>query len=451
MNLLQILKKPAPITSASKETDVESSYRYWRWRIFFGMYIGYVFYYFSRNSYGSIKPLLMQDLGFAKSDLGVLASVFAVSYGLSKFLSGILSDRSNPRIFMSVGLIVTGILNIVFGCTSSLPLLALLWCLNGWFQGWGWPPCAKLLTHWYSQKERGTWWGMQNSSHNVGAALIPLLVGFAAQAFGWRYGMYAAGILSIGIGIAIFFILRDTPSTLGLPSIERFKSDDDPQVLSQDKEITLKDLLVKYIFNNSYLWILGVSYFFVYLIRGAISEWSPLFLMETRGYQLVAANAAITWFEVGGLIGSLVAGWASDKVFNGKRGPINVLFSLFVVGAIMALWLLPPTTIVVDYLLIFTIGFLIFGPQMLIGMVAVELSHKKAAGGATGFIGFIAYLGMANAGYPLTKIMESMGWDGFFVALALCGVICTLLLVPFWAIKSNPKYALPAEEPAKSV
>ena len=118
MDLLRILKKPANVTAGSKEGEIHSSYTYWRWRIFFGMYIGYVFYYFSRTSYGSIKALMMRDLGFAESHLGILVSVFAICYGLSKFLSGVLSDRSNPRIFMSTGLIITGILNIVFGCSS---------------------------------------------------------------------------------------------------------------------------------------------------------------------------------------------------------------------------------------------------------------------------------------------------------------------------------------------
>ena len=182
---------------------------------------------------------------------------------------------------MSVGLIITGILNILFGCSSSLTVMSVLWGINGWFQGWGWPPCAKLLTHWYSQKERGTWWGMQSSSHNVGAALIPILVGVVAQTFGWRYGMYTAGVLSIAIGVFIFIVLRDTPSKMGLPSIEKFKNDADPRLPNQEKEISLKDLLFKYILKNSYLWLLGIAYFFVYLIRGAISEWSPLFLMES--------------------------------------------------------------------------------------------------------------------------------------------------------------------------
>jgi MFS transporter, OPA family, sugar phosphate sensor protein UhpC len=446
-NWIQRLRQPAPITAVSRQDDVEASYKYWRWRIFIGMYVGYVFFYFSRNSFNSVKPLLLNDLGFLKSDLGILTSVYAISYGLSKFLSGVLSDRSNPRIFMSVGLVITGILNIVFGLTSSLTLLVILWGLNGWFQGWGWPPCAKLMMHWYSQKERGRWWGMQSSSQNTGAALIPLIVGIGAQAFGWRYGMYAAGIMSILIGIVLFIVLRDTPETMGLPPIEKFKKDGDQNI--QANEITVKDILFKYILNNVYLWMLGIAYFFVYVIRGAFVEWSPLFLMETRGYQLVVANAALSWFEAGGLIGALVAGWASDKIFQGKRGPVNVLYCLAIVVSVLALWLLPPTSLAIDYLLVFVTGFLVFGPQMLIGMFAVELSHKKAAGGANGFIGFIAYLGWANAGYPLAKIMEWLGWNGFFVTLALCAIIAALLLVPFWAIKFNPKYAVPEEKSAE--
>ncbi|CAM0117792.1 putative hexose phosphate transport protein [Rhabdochlamydiaceae symbiont of Dictyostelium giganteum] len=442
MQLLKFLKAPLLSRTQPTETEIEESYSYWRWRIFIGMYIGYVFYYFSRNSFGSIKPLLGQDLGFSMSDLGILTTIFAASYGLSKFISGVLSDRSNPRIFMSSGLIITGILNILFGCSSSLLTLSILWCLNGLFQGWGWPPCAKLLTHWYSQKERGLWWGMQNSSHNVGAALIPLLIGMTAQQFGWRHGMFAAGVLSIIVGIFIFFILRDTPSTMGLPSIETFKKNTDPRALSQEHEISLKELLFKYILNNSYLWVLGIAYFFIYLIRGAINDWAPMFLMETRGYQLVTANGATFWFEVGGLIGSLFAGWASDRLFKEKRGPVNVIFSCLMLLSIMALWALPPIALLMDYLLIFIVGFFVFGPQMLIGMVAVELSHKKAAGGATGFIGFIAYLGMASSGYPLTKMVEAFGWSGFFEALMICSILCILLLLPFWSIKNHPNHGL---------
>jgi OPA family sugar phosphate sensor protein UhpC-like MFS transporter len=445
VKIIDFFKPVSKATAISDEKVVEKAYKYWRWRTFIGMYVGYIFYYFTRNSYNSIQPLLMTDLGFTKVDLGVLGSILALAYGFSKFLSGILADRSNPRVFMAIGLMMTGIFNILFGGASSIFWFALFWGLNGWFQGWGWPPCAKLLTHWYSQKERGTWWGMWNSSHNVGAALIPIVVGFIAQFFGWRYGMYVPGMICIGIGFFLLYCLRDTPQSLGLPPIEQFKNDYPPNEYPQKEEISVKELLFKYVLTNPYIWILAVAYFFVYVVRGAISQWSPLFLMETRGYSLVVANTGILWFEIGGLLGSFVAGWASDKIFLGRRGPINVLFALGVIGAIAALWMAPVGFVILDYILLFVIGFLIFGPQMLIGIVAAELSHKKAAGSATGFIGWIAYLGMATASYPLSQVMVNWGWEGCFFVLSLCGVIAVLCLLPLWSIKSNPKYIADTE------
>ena len=158
MSVLDLLRPAPPAEEITDENLVKQRYKYWRVRTFYGMYMGYVFYYFSRKSFTFVMPALVQDLGFTKGDLGMLGSIMAITYGLSKFLSGILTDRANPRYFMAFGLMLTGVFNIFFGLSSTLIMCAVFWGLNGWFQGWGWPPCARLLTHWYSQKERGTWW-----------------------------------------------------------------------------------------------------------------------------------------------------------------------------------------------------------------------------------------------------------------------------------------------------
>lgn len=441
--------KPAPAIDEIEDVDVvNKKYKYWRWRTFIGMYVGYVFFYFSRRSYNFIMPLLMQDLGLVKTDLGILATLFAIAYGMSKFFSGVMSDRSNPRVFMAIGLMITGVLNIFFGMSSSIILFGVFWALNGLFQGWGWPPCAKLLRHWYSQKERGTWWGMWSSSQNVGGAIIPIVIGYVSEAMGWRMGMHITGIMCIAAAILILWTLRDTPRSLGLPPIEKYRNDEDVKQKNQDEEISLKDLLYKYVLNNGYLWMLGIAYFFIYVIRGAFSQWAPLFLIETRGYNLVAATASVVWFEVGGLVGSIAAGWLSDKIFSGKRGPVNVLFSLAVVGAVFALTVVVPGVLILDYILLFIVGFFVFGPQMLIGIAGAEVSHKKAAGSATGFIGWIAYIGMAASGYPLTVIMEAAGWNGFLIAMGICGVLSMLILIPLWSVRSNPKFVEQPQEEA---
>jgi MFS transporter, OPA family, sugar phosphate sensor protein UhpC len=91
----------------------------------------------------------------------------------------------------------------------------------------------------------------------------------------------------------------------------------------------------------------------------------------------------------------------------------------------------------VDSALIFLAGFFIYGPQMLIGMAAAELTHKKAAATASGFAGWVGYLGAAVAGYPLGKIAHEFGWGGFFISLSACAAIAALLLFPLWNVRSR--------------
>ena len=189
------------------------------------MYIGYAFYYFTRKSFTFAMPAMHDSLGMDKFQLGLIASILSLTYGASKFLSGIAADKSNPRYFMSIGLILTGVFNLLFGASSTWLWFALFWGLNGWFQGWGSTCCAKLMTHWYSQSERGRWWSFWSTSHNLGGALIPLVAAFCAESFGWRYAMFVPGTICILIGLVVIFLMRDTPQSLGLPSIEKFRND----------------------------------------------------------------------------------------------------------------------------------------------------------------------------------------------------------------------------------
>lgn len=441
----------APHKEEIKDPElIKKNYKYWRMRIFYSMYIGYAFFYITRKSFTFAMPAMMVDLGFTKADLGILGSVLYITYGLSKFISGMMSDRSNPRYFMAIGLILTGFFNIFFGMTSSILLFAIFWGLNGWFQGWGWPPCARLLTHWYSQSERGTWWGVASTSHNVGGAIIPVLVVFVAQAFGWRMAMYVPGILCILVGLFLINRLRDTPQSLGLPTIEIYKGEATSyQKSSEEKELSHKEMLLEYVLKNKYIWILAFAYFFVYIIRTVINDWGLVYLYEYKQFSLIAAGSCIFSFELGGFFGCLASGFLSDRIFQGRRGPINAIFGIFVILSVLALWYTPVGGIVFASVAMFAIGFFIFGPQMLVGVAATELSHKKAAGTAVGFIGWFGYAGAAVAGFPFAKITQEYGWGVFFVVLGICSVLMVLLLLPVWSIKSREQRELEEEKSNK--
>jgi len=404
------------------------------------MYIGYAVFYFTRKSFTFAMPVMLKVLPMTKADLGLISTSFYVIYGISKFISGMLSDRSNPRYFMALGLIATGIVNLLFGLSSSVLLLSLFWCINAVFQGWGWPPCARLLTHWYSQSERGRWWGIWNTSHNVGGALIPLLIAGILMKWGdWKLAMIIPGGIAILIGLFLMNRLRDVPTSLGLPPIEAYRHEPPNKRAAHDSEKTpILEILVKYIFRNKYIWLLAISYIFIYIVRTALNDWGAVYLNE-QGASIVSANLVMAFFEIGGFVGSLVAGWLSDKYYGGKRGPINVIYSLLLLGAVVWFWWLPGNNLGWHAGLVFAIGFLVFGPQMLIGMAAAELTHKEAAGTSTGFVGLFGYLGAAVSGWPISLVIQRFHWSGFFMAIALCSVLSVIFLVPLFNVTERPK------------
>ncbi|MBI5273234.1 MAG: MFS transporter [Chlamydiia bacterium] len=433
--------RPAPYIPEIQDPHlVKKSYGYWRLRTFYAMYIGYAFYYFTRKSFVFAMPAMQEQLGLSKFELGLLGTILSLSYGASKFLSGILADKSNPRYFMSIGLILTGILNFLFGLSSVWWAFAVFWGLNGWFQGWGWPGCAKLLTHWYSQSERGRWWSIWSTSHNLGGAAIPLLAAACVEYLGWRYALYVPGTLCIFAGIFLMNRLRDTPQSLGLPPIEKYRDDyPNRQNIPEKTQLSVKEILWGYVLRNKFIWVLALFSFFIYIIRTAVNDWSLLYLIEVKHYSHIQAGACVCWFEIGGFAGCLAGGWASDLIFKGKRNPINVLFTLGILLVLLAFKTLSMPWPILDGVFLFLFGFCIFGPQNIIGLAVAELSHKKAAATATGFAGCFSYLGAAVAGGPLGAIIKAWGWDSFFFTLAASAVIGVLLILPLWSVKAGPQ------------
>lgn len=441
-SFLNLLKAPPYIDEIQDKDLVDKKYNYWRIRIFYSMFVGYAVFYFTRKSLTYAAPYLVQELNYDMTDVGLLGTLISLTYAFGKFFSGMFADRSNARYFMAIGLILTGIVNICFGFTSSMWFFAVLWAFNGLFQASGWPPCGRLLMHWYAKSERGTWWGLWNTSHNIGAALIAAPVAIWASHFGWQYGMIFPGIIAIFVGLFLMERLRDTPRSLGLPSIEKYRNEytgnasekDDKHVLSK------KEILFEHVLKNKWVWILSFAYFFVYIVRQGINDWGNFYLVDKK-FTPLQANICVSCFELGGMFGSLLSGWISDRFFKGQREQVTFVFMCTVPFTVIGFWLLPPGHIFLEALFLFLFGFAIFGPQMLIGVAVAEFTHKKAVGTATGLAsGVFAYMGAAFAGYPLSVLKEIWGWNVFFGSLIFsCFFAMILLSIPLFALKKEKK------------
>lgn len=125
-----MFKMPANASPLGDKAEIDARYRYWRRHILMTIWLGYALFYFTRKSFNAAAPEILASGVMTRTDIGLLATLFYITYGLSKFFSGIVSDRSNARYFMGVGLIATGVVNILFGFSTSLWAFALLWAMN---------------------------------------------------------------------------------------------------------------------------------------------------------------------------------------------------------------------------------------------------------------------------------------------------------------------------------
>ncbi len=379
-------------------------------------------------------PYLALDLGYTKAELGLLGSILYVTYGISKFYSGAISDRSNPRYFMAIGLIMTGVCNIGFGLSSHFWLFAFFWGLNGWFQAWGWPACCKSLTYWYNQTERGTWYSFCNTSHNVGGAIIPIAAVFISIHYGWRWAMYLPAFASIAMGFVLINRLRDVPQSLGLPPIEN--KDQTVVELSANTTTTIlsiREIMFNHVINNKYVWLFALTNFFVYFVRTAVCDWGVIYLMESRGLTDELASSGPFWFEVLGIAGMLLAGYLSDTYYKGNRVPVIILCGLGMAFSVAGMWWTPNNQVFMDLFFFAMLGFFVFGPQMIVGLAASEAVDKRAASSANGFAGTLGYLGAASAGWPIGYCIDHFGWEGYYITMVLSSILVFMLLLPFWS------------------
>lgn len=427
--------KPAAHLSRLADDRIDDEYKSLRWRVFLSIFIGYAGYYLVRKNFSLAMPFLIDEQGFTKGQLGVALSAVSIAYGLSKFLMGSVSDRSNPRYFLSAGLLISAAVMFIFGfapwATESVTAIFILLFINGWAQGMGWPACGRTMVHWFSGNERGRTVSFWNIAHNIGGGLIgPIFILGMAWFNDWHSAFYLPAACATFIAVLIFFTMRDTPQSCGLPPIEEHR-DDYPSDYdaTHEQEFSGKEIFMRYVLNNKLLWIIAFANAFVYLIRYGVLDWAPTYLHEVKDFNVDESSWAYFLYEWAGIPGTLLCGWISDRWFKGRRAPAAILYMILVLIAVIVYWFNPPGNPGVDMAALVSIGFLIYGPVMLIGLYALELVPKKAAGTAAGLTGLFGYLGGAVvANIVLGYTLDIYGWDGGFMLL-VGGCIAAIILL----------------------
>jgi len=435
----------APHITRLPEDQIKRRYPRYRWGILESTFIGYATFYLVRNNLSVVAKDMEGALHYDHSMIGSILAVTAITYGVGKFLMGSVSDRSNPRKFMALGLLLTAGCNLVFGGTADYQMHLFLWALNGFFQGMGWPPCGRSMGHWFSVRERGTIFSIWNTSHNVGGGIAGVIVAWAAGRYGWPYAFYFPALIAIIGAVYLFLRLRDTPQSVGLCPIEEYKNDfteDEKLHGTHERELGTRELFFDYVLKSKYIWILALANFFTYVVRYSMLDWGPMYLREVKEATIIGGGIAVMMIEFGGIPTTIFLGWVSDKL-GGRRGMVSVLCMIPIFGAFMGIIINPSGRLWVDMTMLAIIGCFIYPVINLITINALDLTSKKAIGTAAGFIGLFGYIGRTAEAKGFGWMLNYFGktydletsWRIVLYSIQGCTLLAILLLGLTWKIK----------------
>ncbi|MGI4752604.1 MAG: MFS transporter [Janthinobacterium lividum] len=411
-------------------TPYVKKYNSWRIRVLYSIIIGYATFYFCRQNFNIATPAIREYFDVTKTQIGWILTASSIMYGVSKFCNGFISDKTNARIFMVLGLLFVGIITILIGFSDSLFLIGILWIASNWFQSMGWPPATKMLTHWFASKELGTKWAMGATSNQIGGALAMVSCGYLIDKFGWRSAFFVPGVVACVVSIFLYNRLRNSPREVGLSTVEEYKNYP-PELISDYGKLPTAEL-IKIVFCNKLIWYVCLANMFVYIIRLGVIYWAPTFLKDLRGISLLNAGLQVGLYEMISIPGALIAGFLSDKLFQGRRGPVSTICMLLLSVLLILFWKLPIQSELLSIIILSHVGFFVSGPQLLVGIAAADFSTRQAVGTANGLSGLFGYLGAAIAGVGVGWISDNYGWDGVFIFFSISALLGSSLFALTW-------------------
>ena len=399
MSLYSFYRISKPSGETVPENEIRPRYLSIRNRTFWGVTVAYSLYYVCRMSLSVVKQPLIDEGVLTAGQLGVIGSALLFVYAVGKFLNGFIADYCNIRRFMFTGLAVSAAINLLMGILgivngyTAIPLsvifilFAVLWGLNGWMQSMGSPPGVISLSRWFPQSRRGTFYSIFSASPYLGEFISFILTGLIVGAFGWQWGFVVAAAAGGAGALLILLTVSDTPESQGLPSIQQLSGE---SVKPVDKMPTRE--LQKMIFRHPGIWVIALSSAFIYITKYAIAGWGVLFLQKERAFSLEQATQIIAFSAVFGVLGTVLAGWLSDRVFRSDRIRPAIL-SGAVSFVALALFLYAGGGYVMNILYVSVFSLSIGVLYCIVaGLMAVDIVPRKATGAALGIVGISSYV-----------------------------------------------------------
>jgi OPA family glycerol-3-phosphate transporter-like MFS transporter len=401
-----------------RRLSVEQRYRHWKWRVLLTFSSFYMFLYLGRFNFGFVIPQIIDDLGISRTTIGLVNACMFWGFGLGDLVHGRLADRFSPRLWVTLGGVLTAVFNWLTSFGISAVTLLIPWAINGFVNAMCYSPGIRLIAQWWPRRERGRALGILGIYVGCAMLIMWLVTGWVAGTWGWR-AAFRYPVLWIGLmSLAFWWLVRDAPSDVGLPD---YVEDDAVSAAAEEESQERLHGLQPYMMllrNWRFLTACHVTGWGT-LARYSIVTWAPLYYREVGGFDLQAMALATVTFPIGMALGAPLGGVISDRWMEGRRSPMIVLSCLATAAVLATMAYATPSNLGLGMVLMILGGFtLTMAPTTALG---VDLAGRKISGTASGPLDAHAYLYNGLQAFIIGWLLDATGGNWTLIFLLLAG------------------------------
>ncbi len=412
--------------NAASVIDAKSErFKRYAWLTLLSFGFTYLFFYNGRQNINLVMTLMAEELGSSTSALGVVSSALFWCYAFGQLINGRLGAFFGYKRFMIVGVVASAALNVLISFQHSIPVIAVLWGLNGFFQSMVWSNGLGVVNKWWPKEKRGFATGLTtffSGMAQVTTYLSVLLCLHLNPEWTWR-AAFRFPMLPLMLSLVAFIMFfKSSPSEAGYTELEENKDSSDAEL-----EKTIKEKGYFYPYKLLFSEPKVIIFCFISAIAGigryGLLTWIPTYFTEELGLAIKDGIFSSILLPFGQACAMFVFPIITDKLLKGKREPMLIIASLVTFCGMIIFPFLKNQIAASVMLFLLGIFAMVTG---VIWTIAGDIGGKALSSTVVGVFDWAVYMGAAVQAMMFGFVKDTFGWMSIFVII---GVLYIILLI----------------------
>lgn len=394
----------------------------WQTKIFWYCWTAYAISYLCRSNISIALTPMMEQLGWDKTQAGMIGTVFFWIYALGQLINGYLGDKIPPKYFMISGMIITTAANLAMGMTSSLGLAAFFWGLNGFGLSMLWGPVMRMITQWFAPEQRGNVILLSFSSI-AGFFVAWGLLGALLSAVSWRWAFWIPSAVMAAFALLWTLRVKNNPTQVGLVDHSAGQASSTGAENMDGSTSAIHVKLTTLIIKEGLI-LVSCMCLIQGFIKESISYWTPTILSESAGSlgsQIASLFSVI--LPLTNIFGIFFLGWCNKKFGYQSKRPLKILLLLCILSGLCLLLFYRNFWCIVVFMSL--LSTLMHGVNtVLLSFIPLAFAKYNKISGVSGFLNFTCYMGATVGGILSGFMSDRLGWSGVFLVWLLTTLAC---------------------------